>query len=47
MDLIGLIVPLVAAALVFGVAALIWHALGGAREEMRSLGRFEGDRPER
>lgn len=47
MQLFGLIVPLLVAALVFGVAALLWHALGAAREELRSLGRIDAHRPER
>lgn len=47
MELSGLIVSLLTAALVFGVVALVWHALGAAREDMRSLGRFDSRRPER
>lgn len=41
MDLIGWMVSILAAALVFGVLGLLWHALAGARAEMRSLGRFD------
>ena len=41
MDLIGWMVSLLAAALVFGVLGLLWNALAGARAEMRSMGRFD------
>ena len=44
MDLIGWLVSILAGALVFGALGLLWHALSGARAEMRSLGRLDDRR---